>query len=212
MSRLPRKVLVITDAWSPQVNGVVRSIERTVDELHKRGIETALITPSEFRTFPMPGYEEIALSVTGRAAVYRKIEAAAADAIHIATEGPLGLIARRWCLKHKAPFTTAYHTQFPEYLRARLPVPLVWSYAFLRWFHRPATACLVGTPICVICLDSGASPMWSYGRKGWIPNSSIQISARTCPMHRRSSSCRPCCRRERISRRFSSSPCPAPSS
>lgn len=146
MSRLPRKVLVITDAWSPQVNGVVRSIERTVDELHKRGIETALITPSEFRTFPMPGYEEIALSVTGRAAVYRKIEAAAADAIHIATEGPLGLIARRWCLKHQAPFTTAYHTQFPEYLRARLPVPLVWSYAFLRWFHRPAAACLVGTP------------------------------------------------------------------
>jgi glycosyltransferase involved in cell wall biosynthesis len=143
---LPRKVLTVTDAWAPQVNGVVRSIERTGAELMKRGIDVAYITPNEFRTFPMPSYDEIRLSVTGAAPVFRKIEAANADAIHIATEGPLGLIARRWCIRNKFPFSTAYHTQFPEYLRARLPVPLSWSYSFLRWFHGPAAACLVGTP------------------------------------------------------------------
>ena len=142
---LPRKVLIVTDAWHPQVNGVVRSIERTAEELGRRGIEVAYIAPNGFRTVPMPGYDEIALSVTTRRAVYDRIEAANPDAIHIATEGPLGIIARRWCLRHKAPFSSAYHTQFPEYLRARLPVPLGVSYAFLRWFHGPATACLVGT-------------------------------------------------------------------
>lgn len=143
---LPRKILIVTDAWHPQVNGVVRSLERTAEELERRGITVGFITPNEFKTVPMPGYDEIALSVTLPRAVYRKIEAAAADAIHIATEGPLGVIARRWCLRRKVPFSTAYHTQFPEYLRARLPVPLAASYAFLRWFHGPATACLVGTP------------------------------------------------------------------
>src|SRR5690606_23612926 len=78
--------------------------------------------------------------------VYAKIEEAGADAIHIATEGPLGIIARRWCRRNKVQFSTAYHTQFPEYLRARLPVPLRWSYRFLRWFHGAAKYCLVGTP------------------------------------------------------------------
>ena len=143
---LPRKVLIVTDAWHPQVNGVVRSIERTAEQMTARGIEVAYITPNEFRTIPMPGYDEIALSVTLPKGVYRRIEEAAPDAIHIATEGPLGVIARRWCVRNAFPFSTAYHTQFPEYLRARLPVPLGTSYAFLRWFHRPAAACLVGTP------------------------------------------------------------------
>jgi glycosyltransferase involved in cell wall biosynthesis len=78
--------------------------------------------------------------------VFRRIEAAGADAIHIATEGPLGIMARRWCRKTGFQFSTAYHTQFPEYLRARLPVPLRWSYRFLRWFHGAARYCLVGTP------------------------------------------------------------------
>lgn len=142
----PRSVLIVTDAWHPQVNGVVRSIEQTVAELRRRGIDVTLITPAEFKTVPMPGYDEIALSVTLPGAVYRKIEAADADAIHLATEGPLGIIARRWCLKHKMSFSTAYHTQFPEYLRARLPVPVNFTYGILRWFHGPATACLVGTP------------------------------------------------------------------
>lgn len=143
---LPRTVLIVTDAWHPQVNGVVRSIERTADELRGRGIEVKLITPAEFRTVPMPGYDEIALSVTWPRTVYRRIEAAQADAVHLATEGPLGIFARRWCLRHGVPFSTAYHTQFPEYLRARVPVPLWFTYGYLRWFHRPSAACLVGTP------------------------------------------------------------------
>ena len=146
MSALPRKVLTVTDAWHPQVNGVVRSIERTGEELNRRGIETAYITPEGFKTFPMPTYDEIRLSLTLSGPVNRRIEEIGADAIHIATEGPLGIIARRWCVRNRVPFTTAYHTQFPEYLQARAPVPLTVSYAFMRWFHRPASACLVGTP------------------------------------------------------------------
>jgi glycosyltransferase involved in cell wall biosynthesis len=101
----------------------------------------------------MPTYDEIRLSLTSPGPVYKLIEAADADAIHIATEGPLGVIGRRWCIKNKVPFSTAYHTQFPEYLRARAPVPLAWSYAFMRWFHGPATACLVGTPYLLGLLE-----------------------------------------------------------
>ncbi|HHY50488.1 MAG TPA: glycosyltransferase family 1 protein, partial [Alphaproteobacteria bacterium] len=142
----PRTVLIVTDAWHPQVNGVVRSIERVAAEMTSRGIEVTFITPDAFRTVPMPGYSEIALALAPPRRVDERIEAAGAEAIHIATEGPLGILARRWCVRHNVPFSTAYHTQFPEYLRARVPVPLGLSYAFLRWFHRPAAACLVGTP------------------------------------------------------------------
>lgn len=142
----PRSILIVTDAWHPQINGVVRSIELVKRELESRGIAVHLLTPNGFRTFPMPGYGEIRLSATLSGAVDRQIEAFDADSVHIATEGPLGLIARRWCRKHGVPFSTAYHTQFPEYLRARLPVPLRWSYRFLRWFHGAAEFCLVGTP------------------------------------------------------------------
>jgi glycosyltransferase involved in cell wall biosynthesis len=143
---LPRTVLIVTDAWHPQVNGVVRSIERMVEQMTARGIDVKLITPLDYRTVPMPGYAEIRLSITHKHPVHEKIRSIRPDAIHIATEGPLGLIARKYCVERKLPFSTAYHTQFPEYLSARLPVPLDWSYAFLRWFHGPARYCLVGTP------------------------------------------------------------------
>ena len=143
---LPGTVLIVTDAWHPQINGVVRSLERVGEAMARRGIAVKFLTPAEFKTFPMPGYGEIRLSRTLAGPVHDKIEAAAADAIHIATEGPLGLMARRWCLRRAVPFSTAYHTQFPEYLRARLPVPLGWSYRYMRWFHAPARHCLVGTP------------------------------------------------------------------
>jgi glycosyltransferase involved in cell wall biosynthesis len=142
----PRHVLIVTDAWHPQVNGVVRSIELVVREIERRGIKVSLITPAEFKTLPMPGYSEIRLSRTLARPVFDRIETLAPDAIHIATEGPLGLMARLWCRRNKFPFSTAYHTQFPEYLRARLPVPLAVSYRFLRWFHGGATYCLAGTP------------------------------------------------------------------
>jgi glycosyltransferase involved in cell wall biosynthesis len=142
----PKRVLIVTDAWHPQINGVVRSIELVIAEMLKRGIAVEMLTPAQFKTFPMPGYGEIRLSRTLMRPVFRRIEAAQPDAVHIATEGPLGIIARRWCNKNGFPFSTAYHTQFPEYVRARLPVPLRWSYRFLRWFHGAAKYCLVGTP------------------------------------------------------------------
>lgn len=143
---LPKTVLIVTDAWHPQINGVVRSIERVGEEMSARGIGVKYLTPLQFKTLPMPGYDEIRLSRTRAKPVHEMIEAAGADAIHVATEGPLGLIARRYCVRNGIPFSTAYHTQFPEYLRARLPVPLRWSYRYMRWFHGQARFCLVGTP------------------------------------------------------------------
>jgi len=146
MPELPRSALIVTDAWHPQVNGVVRSIERIGAELLDRGIRVDYLTPQDFWTVPMPGYREIALAMARPDAVGRRIKALRPEAIHIATEGPLGYLARGYCLRRRLPFSTAYHTQFPEYLRARLPVPLGWSYRYMRWFHAAATWCLVGTP------------------------------------------------------------------
>lgn len=166
MPMLPRKVLIVTDAWHPQVNGVVRSIERTVEQMTRLGIEVHLITPLEYRSIPMPGYAEIRLALVHKHTVHEKIRAIRPDAIHIATEGPLGLIARKYCVERKLPFSTAYHTQFPEYLRARLPVPLDWSYAFLRWFHGPARYCLVGTPHLLSLLEARGfanAALWTKG-------------------------------------------------
>lgn len=140
-----KSVLIVTDAWHPQINGVVRSLERVAEVMTARGLEVKLLTPLEFVTVPMPGYGEIRLSMTLQRSIDRKIDAAAPDAIHIATEGPLGHGARRYCLKRGLPFATSYHTQFPEYLRARLPVPTSWTYPILRRFHAPAEYCLVPT-------------------------------------------------------------------
>lgn len=166
MLKFPRKVLIVTDAWHPQVNGVVRSIERTVEQMARLGIEVHLITPLEYRSMPMPGYSEIRLALVHKHTVHEKIRSIRPDAIHIATEGPLGLIARKYCVERKLPFSTAYHTQFPEYLRARLPVPLDWSYAFLRWFHGPARYCLVGTPHLLSLLEARGfanAALWTKG-------------------------------------------------
>jgi glycosyltransferase involved in cell wall biosynthesis len=148
-----KSVLIVTDAWYPQINGVVRSLERVGDEMARRGITVHRLTPEGFNTIALPGYGEIRLSMTFPGPVEKLIEEADAEGIHIATEGPLGLIARRYCLKRGIAFSTSYHTQFPEYLRARLPVPLAWSYAYLRWFHRPASAVLVGTPSMKAALE-----------------------------------------------------------
>lgn len=146
MEALPRSLLIVTDAWRPQVNGVVRTIEQTIVELAASGVAVNLITPAEFHTLPMPGYAEIRLAVTRSAPVIRRLEALQPEAIHIATEGPLGLIARNYCVRTGRPFSTAYHTQFPEYLRARYPVPLSLSYRAMRWFHAPSSAVMAGTP------------------------------------------------------------------
>jgi glycosyltransferase involved in cell wall biosynthesis len=140
-----RTVLIVTDAWHPQINGVVRSLERVTEIMTARGIEVKFLTPLEFATVPFPGYSEIRLSMTTQWTINRKIDEAKPDAIHIATEGPLGYGARHYCMKRKLEFSTSYHTQFPEYLRARLPIPTRWTYPILIRFHRPAKYCLVPT-------------------------------------------------------------------
>ena len=140
------KIALVTDAWLPQTNGVVRTLTITAERLSQAGHEVTAITPVDFRTVPCPTYPEIRLSLFAAARVRRRLDALDPDAVHIATEGPLGLAARRWCLRRGRSFTTSYHTQFPEYVRARVPIPVAVSYAFLRWFHGSAAHTLVATP------------------------------------------------------------------
>jgi len=140
------RIALVTDAWLPQTNGVVRTLTITAEKLSQAGHEVTPITPADFRTVPCPTYPEIRLSLFAARKVRRRLDALDPDAVHIATEGPLGLAARRWCLRRGRAFTTSYHTQFPEYVRARFPIPVALSYAFLRWFHGSATRTLVATP------------------------------------------------------------------
>jgi glycosyltransferase involved in cell wall biosynthesis len=140
------RIALVTDAWLPQTNGVVRTLTLTVEKLEQAGYEVVLFTPADFRTLPCPTYPEIRLSLFASGKVRRRLDALNPDAVHIATEGPLGLAARRWCLRRGCAFTTSYHTQFPEYVRARFPIPLAVSYAFMRWFHGKASHTLVATP------------------------------------------------------------------
>ena len=139
------RVLVATDAWHPQVNGVVRTYERLAIEAGKLGFEIVFLTPSDFRTLPCPTYPEIRLALAGPRAIAAHIAKAKPDFIHIATEGPIGLMTRRYCRKTKWPFTTSYHTRFPEYVSARLPVPESWCYALQRRFHNGAAGTFVAT-------------------------------------------------------------------
>ena len=139
------RILIVSDAWRPQVNGVVRTLERTRDELAALGHVVEVIGPDRFRTLPCPTYPEIRLALVGWRRMAGLIAAFAPDAIHVATEGPLGHAARRACLRRDWPFTTAYHTAFPEYLRARTGLPLAWSYAYLRAFHARAEGTMVAT-------------------------------------------------------------------
>lgn len=143
------RILIVTDAWEPQVNGVVRTLKSTRRELQAMGHTVDLITPQEFRTLPCPTYPDIRLSILPRAKVERRIRAFAPDALHIATEGPLGMAARACALRTGMPFTTAYHTRFPEYVHARFGVPLSWTYAFLRRFHLASSAVMAPTRLVV---------------------------------------------------------------
>ena len=138
-------ILIVTDAWHPQVNGVVRTLVNVIGEFERRGHKVRTVTPSDYLSVPMPTYPEIRLSLTMARSMRRLLAAAAPDAVHIATEGPLGLAARKACLQLGWRFSTSYHTRFPEYLNARIPVPVEWTYAFLRRFHNAGTACLVAT-------------------------------------------------------------------
>ncbi len=140
------RVLVATDAWHPQVNGVVRTYERLAIEAPKLGFEVSFLAPSAFRTLPCPSYPEIRLALATPRAISAEIAKARPDFIHIATEGPIGVMTRRYCRKTRHPFTTSYHTRFPEYVSARLPVPKSWCYALQRRFHNGAAATFVATP------------------------------------------------------------------
>jgi glycosyltransferase involved in cell wall biosynthesis len=141
----PMRIMVVTDAWQPQVNGVVRTLETLGKELQRLGHEVAYITPDAFSTVPMPTYPEIKLAVFAKRTVARLIAEFGPDSIHIATEGPIGLAARRYCQRSKIPFTTSFHTRFPDYVNARFGVPVAWTYRALRWFHAPASAVMVAT-------------------------------------------------------------------
>lgn len=138
-------IVIVTDAWHPQVNGVVRTLEALSAALSARGDTVTLVTPEYFFSAPCPTYPEIRLALLPGRKVAGLLDAARPCDIHIATEGPLGLAARRYCQRHHLPFTTAYHTRFPEYVHARAHVPLAWSYAFVRWFHNASACVMVAT-------------------------------------------------------------------
>ena len=137
-------ILLVSDAWTPQVNGVVRTLEKTRETLISLGHQVEVLAPAG-KTLPCPSYPEIRLTLRPKKIVREAFKKGPFNAVHIATEGPLGLAARRWCIRHGLEFTTSYHTRFPEYLRLRAPVPLRLSYAFLRWFHGAASRTLVRT-------------------------------------------------------------------
>jgi 1,2-diacylglycerol 3-alpha-glucosyltransferase/glucuronosyltransferase len=140
------RIALVTDAWAPQVNGVVRTLDTLVRHLEAAGHVLAPVTPAQFRTLPCPTYPEIRLALHPRGTIAARFDVFEPQAIHIATEGPLGMAARAVCLARGLPFTTAFHTRFPEYVAARFAVPTRWSYAWLRRFHAPSRVVMVATP------------------------------------------------------------------
>lgn len=137
------RIAIVTDAWHPQPNGVVRVLSSLYDRLKAIHHDLLVIGPDSFRTIPCPTYPEIPLSLGAASGVKERLDAFCPEAVHIATEGPLGWAARRYCLRRGWPFTTAYHTKFPQYLHARTKLPLSWLYAIVRRFHAPSSAALV---------------------------------------------------------------------
>jgi glycosyltransferase involved in cell wall biosynthesis len=139
------RILLVSDAWAPQVNGVVRTLQQVRSECEALGHRVEVISPDLFRTVPCPTYPEIRLALRPGRAIGARLDALRPDHVHIATEGPLGVATRRQCLRRDLCFTTSYHTRFPEYVHARFPVPLALAYQWMRWFHRPSAAVMVAT-------------------------------------------------------------------
>lgn len=161
-----RRLLIVTDAWEPQVNGVVRTLQNTRRELAALGVEVVMLTPLDFKTLPCPTYPEIRLSLATARRIRQRLEQIQPDALHIATEGPLGWAARAAARKLGWPYTTAYHTRFPEYIHARFGVPLSLSYSVFRRFHAQSNAVLVPTPAVIDALSRrgfGRVQFWSRG-------------------------------------------------
>lgn len=160
------KIVLVSDAWFPQINGVVTTLFKTKQELEKLGHHVITITPDQFKTIPCPTYSEIRLALNPSKKVRELLETFQADAVHIATEGPLGLAARAWCLKQNFPFTTSFHTRFPEYVKLRFHIPLALTYAFQRWFHGAAQYTMVATEALRQELTEKGFPnlvIWSRG-------------------------------------------------
>lgn len=158
-------ILVATDAWHPQVNGVVQTYQSLIPELLKLDIELRFLTPQDFRSFPMPGYPGIRLALARKSAALRRLDYGDADAVHIATEGPIGWAMRGACIERGIRFTTGFHTRFPEYIAARAPVPLGLTYALLRLFHNAGCGTMVPTPSIVSALAArGFNDVMLWGR------------------------------------------------
>ncbi len=140
-----KKIAIVTDAWHPQINGVVTTLTRTINHLQGFGYQVLTITPEWFTSIPCPSYNEISLALTGPRSLERTLSGYGPNSIHIATEGPLGWAARSVCKKHKFSFSTSYHTRFPEYVKLRWPIPLKFSYKIVRSFHQAADKTMVAT-------------------------------------------------------------------
>lgn len=159
------RILVATDAWAPQVNGVVRTLGELRRHGPAQGLDLDFLTPDRFRTLPMPGYPEIRLSLRSAHGAEAALSRFQPDAVHIATEGPIGLAMRRLCLQRHIPFTTSYHTRFPEYVRARLPIPTALVYRWLRWFHNAGCGIMTSTASLDADLsDRGIGPRMRWTR------------------------------------------------
>ena len=160
------RILIATDAWMPQINGVVRTLQSIAAAARGLDAEIAFLTPEGFPSFALPTYKSIRCALADPREIARRIESAAPDALHIATEGPVGFMARRYCRKRGLSFTTAFMTRFPEYISARLPIPESWSYAALRRFHGAAARTMVSTPTLMKELSARGFAhlaMWTRG-------------------------------------------------
>jgi glycosyltransferase involved in cell wall biosynthesis len=160
------RILIATDAWRPQVNGVVSTLEGMTQAAGEFGAKFEFLTPQGMWTAPLPTYPEIRVAISSAGRIAQRIEEAAPDHIHIATEGPIGWLTRRYCLKNKRLFTTSYHTRFPEYVSARIRVPESLTYAWLRWFHAPSATVMAPTATIVADLVRRGFPrvrLWTRG-------------------------------------------------
>jgi glycosyltransferase involved in cell wall biosynthesis len=160
------RILVATDAWRPQISGVVRTLESLASAARTLGATLDFLTPDGFASLPLPTYPGLRCALPRPGEIAKRIERVRPDAIHVATEGPIGFFVRRYCLQRALPFTTSFTTRFPEYIAARVPLPVAWSYAALRRFHAPAVATMVSTPTLAAELTGRGFQrlrMWSRG-------------------------------------------------
>lgn len=160
------RIAILTDAWFPQVNGVVRTLNTTIGYLESWGHEILCINPQLFNKVPMPTYPDIELAIMPYGKIKSMLDDFKPEAIHLSTEGPIGWAGRRYCLKHNFPYTSTYHTRFPEYVRLRAPIPLALSYAFVKRFHGSAVHTMVATKSMRETLESRGFKNLVYWSRG----------------------------------------------